>query len=485
MLRMTFGETLTKIIYQRGLSATAVAEELGFKNRTAFFRILHDESRDVSIRKCFEAVRDSELLALSDEEIERLREAIRVNELGRKTYGVHRALHEMVYPSIGQAAQTIELEGAQGMKTLDDLMMRMDEYTGIIIVIMGACSKALMDRLHQLTLAGNVSKILHFFAYDEENLEDVKIFASMSNLLFSDVYSIYCLNETRLNRKNWWLRSGAVLFNCDGRFGCQLTALGEERYLYTEDLPEKIKTFWNGILRNTKEQIIRLKGASESQQMGMEQYVDFTRSLEQMERGREIYIIKPDFPMNCVPAEILASLVRDAFKQEFSDDTGHFDKMIARMYDIHDRRVRNLYEKRRATYMVLDVEAMQCFARTGKRRDHLFLCRPYTPEERVRILTLLRDQAQNNPYFHILMSHDERLVADRELTVYEGFGVAIIKADTSWELHRAHQEVMLESKLLASYFKSYIKENVIAKGVMTKEESLAVLDGLIEMARRS
>jgi transcriptional regulator with XRE-family HTH domain len=68
---MSFGEAMSMLLKKKGLSATTTAQDLGFKSRTAFFRILHDESRMPSIKKCFEAAKESALLALTDEEVGR------------------------------------------------------------------------------------------------------------------------------------------------------------------------------------------------------------------------------------------------------------------------------------------------------------------------------------------------------------------------------------------------------------------------------
>ena len=128
---------------------------------------------------------------------------------------------------------------------------------------------------------------------------------------------------------------------------------------------------------------------------------------------------------------------------------------------------------------------MMDFAKTGQRSDHFFLGRPYTVEERVRVLTLLRDQTRDNPNFSIWMLKYEDIVDDKEVTVYDGYGVAMVKADTSWCLEQDHQEVMLESRMLANHLKSYYLSDVLGMAVMTKEESIAVLDEIIEAAKNA
>ena len=83
------------------------------------------------------------------------------------------------------------------------------------------------------------------------------------------------------------------------------------------------------------------------------------------------------------------------------------------------------------------------------------------------------------------MRKNTDIVDDKEVTVYDGYGVALVKADTSWRLEKDHQEVMLESRALAQHFKSYFIGSVLADAVMTKEESIALLDELIEEAKRA
>ena len=103
----------------------------------------------------------------------------------------------------------------------------------------------------------------------------------------------------------------------------------------------------------------------------------------------------------------------------------------------------------------------------------------------MKILTLLRDQTRDNPNFSIYMRKNTDIIDNMEVTVYDGYGVAMVKADTSWRLAHDHQEVMLESRMLAQHFKSYFLTGILENAVMTKEESIRILDELIEIARKS
>lgn len=489
---MTFGEAMLSIIKKRKLSATAIAEDLGFKSRTAFFRILHDESRIPAIKRCYEAAEGSSLLSLDENEKALLRESIHVSELGKKEYGISSVLHQMVYPAapIPDDEINFSIEGAGEYDTLEKLLLQMKGMKTATIVILGRCSKRLMDRLYRLTKEAPIRKIVHLFALDEDSVEDIKVFSEMSNLLFSDAYSVYFLNETGANQKFWWLRSGIILFSFEENDGkkraWQLSWLGEDSYLFSEESQPKLKGYWNCMIRNIRDQMVSFKLEPESDsQPDIQQYIDFTRHYQKLEQNREIYTIRPDFPMNCIPVEILAPPIIDAFAQLCPEGADDFRDRISMLYDIHKSRVDNFFNKRKATHIILNVDAMKQFAVTGSRSDHFFSTRPYTPEERVKTLTILRDQALNNPNFNIWMTDHPEIVSDRELTIYEGYGVALVKGDTSWRLDHDHQEVMLESKMLAQYFKSYFMRSVIASAVMTKEESIALLNQMIDIAKRA
>ena len=491
---LTFGEAMHQLLKKRGISATAVAEELGFKSRTAFFRILHDESRMPSIRKCFEAAKESRMLALTGEEIEALNEAMRVSELGKTTYGIHCVIHEMISATPRQSDMPdMEIVGMDGVETLEDVIALLPPGGTVTIMMTGCSSKYLVDRIHRLTQERTIENITHLFAINEEDAEDVKVLSSISDILFSSVYSAYYVNETGVSQRNWWLRSGVIMFDHTADNGekttVQLTWLNRRRYFCLTAKNDSGILFWHNLYKNHAEELIPLKKEPETKESGdapdLTDYIEFTDEFRKLEQNRVIYSIKPDMPINCVPVEILAPIVMEEYFSGFAQHNDQADEQIARLYDIHAQRSSSVYNRKKPFYLVLSPQAMKAFARTGQRSDHFFIGRPYRAEERVALLTFLRDQTRDNPNFNIFMRKNTDIVDDKEVTVYDGYGVALVKADTSWRLEKDHQEVMLESRVLAQHFKSYFIGSVLADAVMTKEESIALLDELIEEAKRA
>lgn len=490
---MTFGEAMLRMIKNRGLSATAVAEELGFRSRTAFFRILHDECRLPSIEKCFEAAVNSRLLALTAEEIEQLRVSMRISEIGRHAYAINKVLANMVHPEeeSDQPLDSLAVEGVDGVSTVEDILLQLCDQKEVRIVLLGCCRKALLDRLHRFTQEADVAEILHFFAIDDEDPKDMEVFSQISSILFSSVYEARFINETGKSEKDWGFRSGVMIFFVNQPNGesatIQLTPLSKDHYFGQCDSGGSLERFWTRMIRNAweKSEALKQEDSGEDAVPDVQKYIEFTDEFRRLEYNRAIYMIKPDFPINCVPVEMIAPLIAVGF-MEFTPDID--PQMIARfkrLYEIHESRVENLYEKKKPTHIILNQEAMMRFAITGQRSDHFFLGRPYTRDERIQLLTLLRDQTRDNPNFNIWFSRSTSIVDDKEVTVYENYGVSLIKADTSWHLERDHQEIMLKSRMLAENFKQYFVKGMLADEVMSEEKSIALLEQMIEMAKNA
>ena len=491
---LTFGEAMHELLKKKGFSASSVAEELGFKSRTAFFRILHDECRMPSVQKCFDAAKASPMLNLNQEEIDELNEAMRVSELGKQKYAIHRVIHKMIYPvHESESDQLIEIVGMDGVNTMDDVIALLPDGGTINIMMAGRTSKHLVDRIHRLTQEREIGRITHLFAVDEEDAEDIKVLSCISDILFSSVYSAYYVNETGTGKKNWWMRSGVIMFDHTSDAGekttVQLTWLNRRRYFCLMAKNDSGMLFWNSLFSNCLDDLIPLKKEIKPEEEGtapnLEDYIDFTDAFRKIEQNRAIYSIKPDFPINCVPVEILAPVVTEAYYSDFAGENHQAEEQISRLYEIHDMRSSSIYQRKKPAILVLSPQAMINFAKTGERTDHFFIGRPYTPQERVKILTILRDQTRDNPHFSIYMRKNADIIDNMEVTVYDGYGVAMVKADTSWRLKHDHQEVMLESRMLANHFKSYFLSGVLKDAVMTKEESIAEFDALIKIAENA
>ena len=214
---------------------------------------------------------------------------------------------------------------------------------------------------------------------------------------------------------------------------------------------------------------------------GPEAFVDYTAQYAQLEDDCMILSIKPDLHFNLVPTQMLYQSILEGFEQAGMASGRELEALIGSLRRIHDARVRNMYSKHRPTHIVYSLPAMEQFMRTGVQSDHFFIQRAYTPEERREIVKLLLRQTQEDPYFSIRFLRRELPELRNEMTFYEGKGVLLLDAYTSYDLHDDHSEALITLPQFMQSFQQFFMEVLMNDLVMSRAESLAALEALLEI----
>lgn len=487
---MTFGEAFAAMLRKRKLSVSAAAEELGFASKTALFRIIRDESRPQSIRNCLELARKSDRLRLSQEEIKALEQALKVSTIGVDAYRMSMVFHQLLHPQTLDASiamKDIRLEDCQQGETFRELLDFYRPLSHIRITIYGKCERAVLEQLHLFSQQADVQRIWQVSDIDERNPEDVGILATATNILFSPKYKLSIVRSEDNCDSNWIFRSGMILMSAElsdqKRCAHQLAPIKGGGFYVMRNDKGLFQRFWKRMMENVKQSASILKrGPSDIGALPFpHNYIRFIEKYCRNEHGREIYMIKQDIPLCCIPMQILRKPMEECF-QAFSLGEDE-ERLINRIQDIHQERFANIYEKARPTHIILNREAMERFVRTGRTDNHIFLLRPFTPKERVRILQTLLYYMKKNRQFHIRFVKKGALMSDREITCYEGMGLAIIRSDTSWNLESDHQEVFFESKVVSYYLKQYVLKEVLVEQALPEEESIAIIKELTDIAK--
>ena len=161
------------------------------------------------------------------------------------------------------------------------------------------------------------------------------------------------------------------------------------------------------------------------------------------------------------------------------------EQVVGVLSEVHARRFHNIYKKRKATNTILSLEFMERFARTGRQTDHFFALRPYMPEERVRILSHMKDQAQSNPSFKLYFFKPDFAPPLMEIALYEGEGTLMAKPFTDYNLAGDHAEAMITNEEFCARYKAFFTEDLLARQVMSREETIREMERLIEIAREA
>lgn len=480
-----FGEVFAVMIKRRGMSVSAAASELGFSSKTALFRILNGQSKSASNRKCMEAACASELFALTQQEIDELERALRIGEMGKQAFAMNQLMHTLVDPPIpSEPLAPVPLMGG-GFGDVTALFDACASLSRIRVDIFGGCSQGMLAALRAFSERADVSGIRHIFAVDNQSTEHIRVLSEAAFVLFCPVYSVYIINETDVQEKNWLFHSGILLLNGVTEGGEQktylLTPVREGYHLIVTSRSEPNALF-SSLISEAQEHIQPLKRVlrSASELAFPDNCVEMTAEYALPERDRELYLMKPDLSLSCIPPELMMAVVRDTV--EATGHAGQAKQALERLYTMQRERFNNLFGKKKVTHMVFNLEAMFRFARTGIRADHFRGARPYTPQERVQILQNLRYQMIGNPYFHVWFGKSRDLGSDKEIAAYEGYGVSMIKPDPSRQLDANQRGIILESRTLVSTFKEYLLNDVLPREVFPCEQNLRIVEELMVLA---
>lgn len=481
----TFGEALREIIAKKKLSVSAVAMELGFRSKTALFRILGDECRIETSRKCMEAARESGLLALTAQEAEKLERALEVSEVGKRTYAMNRVLRGMLLASPPPPqTEPFTVEGIDGVRTMQELLCACREMPRLSVSILGRCHPDILLLLHELAGSLTMRGIRHVLAIDANNLKDLQAFSETAFMLFLPTYALGVLRGGEGAKGDWIFRSSMIVLSGDNARGertvVQLVYVGGRHYVGFKEESGGLFRHWARIGRQYAGRVEDLKEKSfcTCDLSFPDNYVDMCERVMRVESGREILMLKPDIPVMCIPADIFATSITDVMGEQ----TAQYARQVRQLMDIHGTRHQNFLMKKKPTHLVVDEAAMRRFAQTGRCTDHVYLARAFTPQERCTILRGLKEKTQQDAGFHLWFGKPGMNTDGREVTVYDEYGLSLIKPNTSWRLDGDHNEMLLTSAFLADSMKDFFHTEVLRKEVLPQSETARILDALIALA---
>ena len=182
---------------------------------------------------------------------------------------------------------------------------------------------------------------------------------------------------------------------------------------------------------------------------------------------------------------MLVGPARDGFAAHGFAQDDALEEMIGQFYKVHQKRFDNYFQKRRPTHAIFSRQAMEQFAQTGLESDHFFAIRPFSPAERVSILTHLKEQNETNPNFCLYFFKPGYRQPRTEICLYEGAGTMLTVADTDYDLSGAHSEVLITQTEFSRKYKAFFIHDLLESKVLSPAETQKTFEDLIEIARNA
>ncbi len=479
-----FGVALQRIITAKRMPASELSRRMGLKSKTALFRVLNDNCQYKTVAKFYEALLRSDALALTPQELQTLENALEVTRVGAAVYQTNLEMRSLLKQQPSNAP-AIQVTGLAETSTLPQLCMQYAMAQQVNILLIGLCDQGVVEALHTLMRikpSHHSVHIQHIVYSATQTTDIIRHIGAMMPLLFSPAYQVYTADA----HKDWIFLAEMMLVEfTDGA--------GAKHYHHLLKSPQSMLhgiayddpaafLFWKDFIDKKAAVLSPLKTAFDVSN-APEDYLDYTESYRQLEHNRNIYTLKPDIPLNFVSPDILMPLVMESFPQTgFLPDADPADLLEA-MYNIHKQRFDNFFTKKKVTHTIFSQSDMIAFAKTGLQSDHFFAMRPYTPQERVQILSFCMEQHLQNPYFFIYFAKADELVKDAEISCYDGAGTLILNAHSAYNLADDHVQVLLTQPAFSEHFRIYFLTEVLQKHVLPQGESMAFMEYLISLAK--
>lgn len=194
----------------------------------------------------------------------------------------------------------------------------------------------------------------------------------------------------------------------------------------------------------------------------LDDYMRYSKECAELEKDCAQYIIAPDPCITMMPVSVL--------KAAFLDKQGDVPpSLVDDLTGIYEQRFINAAQKRNPTHYIMKRSAMRSFIRTGQTQDHFWGMRPFNPSERVLIMENLIEQFERNPYCNLYFLADDDFLRNMQMCCYEGHGLLILDAQTSFNLADDHAEILITQEEFLEHYKQYFLKYLIKDSVISPE----------------
>ncbi len=468
-----FADCLVQLMETRGMSLNDFTRVLGLKSKTTVARILQNTAGERAILNLRNAIIHCRELALTAEEVQKLDESLYT----RKEETTHSLIYEELWAMLRKQdvpLPKIRILGQSSFENLYAFVLSIKDKDLEFLSINCGFRTFAANILRFLDLKGDGKlSVTQYFYNSGYPRRAVQTIGHILPLLARDCYTAYMFS---LDSGESCFYHHIAVIRCGTGEEYELLFVNDQTVLLTEG--QGIFEKWQKYLKPFRK--IPIKRTMESAAYN---YLAFMDQYLKLEEKRNVYKLRPDICINCIPTECL----RDAFLDGcLVYDIPMTLELLTAMTDVHRKRFGNFGAKRRSTHYVLSEKAMRQFAETGRLSDHPYMMRPYTVVERKKILTTCLERMEKLAGFHVhllteekeqeIYGHDHPV----EMVCFEGNCVQLNPACTDYNFRKGHSEIFLDQEAFVKMFTDFFMNDLIHYHTRPEEESVKLFRELLE-----
>lgn len=486
-----FGTCLKRILEEEQLSASQTAKLMKLRSRNSIFRILTEQT-SVKVQEDFlRMLKDAFEGKWPQQHWMDLEQALEIARLGIDGYLGRKAFRYLIDPSEYVPEMELRIPRPHSGYTVTELRPELEKLFAdgqFTISICGCCTLPLCSLLADvLRKAGEEDRVFmrHYVSMVERSV--VRNIVAIQPLLYFRWYEPLLVDPETCTEAMLGVYSAGTIFieKQDDH--------GEMSYtkfiMYDRDKVYRVSTDGRGIsetirlLNSFGDDLPRLCTEFPARST-VDDYVAFTEHYRKLEYDNEIFSLKPDVALCCISTDIMVAAVRDGFRMTGFVDNDKLEDYVQRFAEIQKARYENIMKKRKVTQIVLNIDAMTQFMRTGVKEDHFFGLRPFTLAERLSILNHICDESANNPYFFVRFLKPEYTHPSMKMTMYGNAGVVFTQRDSAYQLSKNHSEAMVNHPAFEKKCRDFFIHDLLPNYTLSHKESLVMMTKLAQDAAK-
>ena len=398
---------------------------------------------------------------------------------------MHRLLGDVDLQAAADDSLRVDRSRDGSVTTLRESMERLAaEQKRVHFVITGCCYRRVLERIAAAFAGSACEMSIEHYLYTGGD-EIIGCVSAIQPVLYLPDYKGYCIDENMFNiQREQVYRCNTITAHCEDAQGqkqvLMAVMIDPQRLLSIGSPDERNIEIVERMMREDRPKMHPIKREFQTSGSPEGAIWRIQRVSSGWSRGaasttsswmcRSI-LWRP----RCWSARRATASRRTGFAQ---DDA--LEEMIGQFYKVHQKRFDNYFQKRRPTHAIFSRQAMEQFAQTGLESDHFFAIRPFSPAERVSILTHLKEQNETNPNFCLYFFKPGYRQPRTEICLYEGAGTMLTVADTDYDLSGvATPEVLITQTEFSRKYKAFFIHDLLESKVLSPAETQRTFEDLI------
>lgn len=467
-------ETLRSVAKRRQLSLSQLSARMGYSSATSLTRIMQGNVRVNTLTDFY--TRAVQTLDLTEEEKKALYDAVRLRRYGAEKLKEQEAFRAWLQEN-RTASPMLEVTDAEG-RSREPFLARYGSLPGLKLEIVNCVYPALCSALEQLLDRPDAAAVQYIRGM-KGNADYAHVLMLLQETLHRPNFRCFVDSEELIpkqERVSGLLGADLLLCSWDTDRGrkSELLTLRDRKTAVAVPLGEGEAV--SALIRSQGTGMTSLK-RDWPVLRSISDYLTYTEDLWELESDTETWEIKPDLCICYISQNILRAAL-----EEGPIPAEQLSPVIDALVRLHGRRYDNMMHKRKATHLLLKKEAMRKFALTGRTSDHFVGFRPYTPTERMSILSTLLHQQLENKFFHVHFLRDDRTMPDNNLMFYGKNCISLFSRGTHYDMNKAYADVRLDlpAGFMEALQKYYIYD-LVKELCVSESESVDYLMTLLSL----